>query len=226
MGHPAADKGGAPPGHTDANLFPVTVLSALDFTAISFDPVDDEKGLFYLEEADFKPLVLRDGRRSLPGTTQFDEDGFLNLYVKNEATTEDAPPFLLAGRAAVDPRLKRVLIFISRNQEAGAERFGLNVMEDEYSSFPGGSFRFINLSGLRLGILMGDEKVLLPDREIRTVAADLDEGNYVQVELVGEAGYVYQSTWYAKDSSRELVVLLPDGDGESVRLAMFSQKVP
>lgn len=203
-----------------------TVLSALDFTAITLESVDEGKDLFYLDEGDFKALVLRDGRRSLPGTTQLDVDGFLNLYVKNEATAEDAPPFLLAGRAAVDPRLQRVLIFISRNQEAGAERFGLNVMEDEFSSFPGGSFRFINLSGLRLGILMGDEKVLLPDREIRTVAADSDEGNYVQVELVGEAGYVYQSTWYAKDSSRELVVLLPDGDGESVRLAMFSQKVP
>lgn len=203
-----------------------TVLSALDFTAITLESVDEEEDLFYLDEGDFKQLVLRDNRRSLPGTTQLDEMGFLNLYVRNESTAVDAPPFLLAGRAAVDPRLRRVLIFISRNQEGGAERFGLNVMEDEYSSFPGGSFRFINLSGLKLGILMGDEKVLLPNREIRTVAADMDEGNYVQVELVGEAGYVYQSTWYAKGTSRELVVLLPDGDGESVRLAMFSQKVP
>lgn len=172
----------------------VTVLSALDFTAISFDPVDDGKGLFYMEEADFKPLVLRDGRRSLPGKTQLDADGFLNLYVRNDSPAEDAPPFLIAGTAAVDPLLQRVLIFISRNQEAGANRYRLNVMEDEFSSFPGGSFRFINLSGLRLGILLGEKKVLLPDREVRTVSADLDDGNYVEIKLVGEAGYVYQST--------------------------------
>jgi len=201
------------------------VASALDFTAICFDHQQVNEDLYYTDGTEFRRLVLRESRRSLPGETKLDESHLFRLYVKNQSLEPDALPFLVAGAVEVDPQLNRILLVVSPDTDAGNTSLRLTVIEDDYTTFPGGSFRFINLSGQKLGILLGDEKVLIPNQEMKTIRANLDDGNYVQVQLVGKTGFVYQSTWYAKSTSRELIVLMPGDDGESVRLSMFNDKI-
>lgn len=208
-------------------IFPLqcAIVSALDFTAICFDHQKMNEDLYYDDSGEFRKLVLRASRRSLPAQTQLDENGMLKLYIKNQSPAPDAPPFLVTGDVAVHSQLNRILLFISPSAGEGDTRLRLTVIEDDYKTFPGGSFRFINLSGQKLGVLLGEEKALIPNKEMKTIRADIDEGNYVQVQLVGKTGFVYQSTWYCKHNSRELIVMMPDKDGKSVRLAMFNDKV-
>jgi hypothetical protein len=207
-------------------LFLKSSLFALDFTAIDFEPKADSPTLFYYDGKDYKEVVLRAKRRSLPARAELGEERILNIYRKNQSPDPNAAPYLTAGSVAVPAEFRRVLLLIDRPEgQTFGKEVNLNVIEESTGSFPRGSYRFVNMSGRKIGILFGDEKVLIDNNDIETLQANVDDGNYIKIQLVGQTGYLYQSTWFVGRFNRELIFLLPNDDEETVRLSMFSQNV-
>lgn len=208
-------------------LIPVLHAAGLEFTAIEYGASNSSEPIFYHDGKEYKEIKLRNQRRSLTCRAELGEDRVLRMFSKNPSQEPNAIPYLVIGSVTVDSGYERVLLLINRIGNDGANQLRLRLIEESVASFPRGSYRFINLSGRKIGILFGEEKVLIEDDEMKTLKANPknDEGNYVQVQLVGQTGYLYQSTWYIGRFSRELVFLLPDEEDEGVRLIMFSQNV-
>jgi len=207
-------------------IAPVLSLSALDFTAIVFVGKKVTEPLYYQVDDGFEKIVLRERRRSLPCSARLGESNVLSLYVKNPSDAPEAPPYLPVAQATIRPESKRVLVLINLDEKTGGAGYHIKVIEENVDSFPPGSFRFLNLSGQKLGIVLGEEKMIVPDNTMRTLEAKKQQGNYVSIKLVSKSGYLYQSTWYVSDHIRELVIIFPGEEADRIRLSMFSENVP
>ena len=123
----------------------------------------------------------------------------------------------------------RVLLFFNKLKKP--DEFGLNyeviVLEDDYSNFPFGSFRFINASDKNLAIKISEEQLSLPSGETKIVKVrpstkdlGIDIATYISEKDKWLRGY--SSLWGHRENLRTLVFIANDPNG-GIRTLRFRE---
>jgi hypothetical protein len=168
-------------------------------------------------------------RYSGPATIQFfdappktklveQEDGTMEL------TTEPEP---VAAVTLPSPD-KRWLLLFSRQEQPTAEghQYKVMVLDDSASSFPMGSYRFINMLDRRVGVKMGSaDGFFLQPRRMRLIDPAMDERGHLPVKFfdarISREKPAYSSIWYHEPTMR-LMVFVREGGGRRGYLDVMS----
>jgi hypothetical protein len=151
-----------------------------------------------------------------------------NVIFYGERFDEEGKP-IAEAIAKLPADATRVLLFFNKLKKP--DEFGLNyeviVLEDDYSNFPFGSFRFINASDKNLAIRISEEQLSLPSGETKIVKVrpstkdlGIDIATYISEKDKWLRGY--SSLWGHRENLRTLVFIANDPNG-GIRTLRFRE---
>jgi hypothetical protein len=124
-----------------------------------------------------------------------------------------APTKEIVAEATLPPDTRMALLLFFKG--AGGE-IRINVSPDDTTTFPSGSYRFVNLSDARLAVAIGATQAPLPPRESIVVKGAPEGpagGVFVRMALLGETNLlIYSNKWLWSDHHRTLVFVSPTGN--------------
>ena len=176
--------------------------------------------LYFARDGEDVKVKIYDGLRSpFLEFTEAETILFYRMEVDDEGVVIRTPvltvPVAEAGKWPL-------LIFTPDEDVEGGLR--CKAIADDLESFPQGSFRFINLTAVKLGIAMGDEMMVMEPREMKTMVVEAgDDPNEATrfIRLVAETKSgpvrIYSNNWVVKPTQRTLVLIHVHRDQLGVR---------
>lgn len=169
----------------------------------------DLTGLVYLRGEETVPLEVNGDRRSgyfeLPG-------GVSGIAVGELKAGDDGKPkFVELSRIPFPAGQRRLLILFSADP-GGKAPWKTTVIPDGLETIPAGGYRFINLLDVPAGIILGEEKEILPPGET-VVSEAKPSGNQLifQARVYklpgGDPTIVYSNIWGVDPEQRHLVII-------------------
>lgn len=133
---------------------------------------------------------------------------------------EDAEGELIrtpVGSVVLDESTDRYLLFFIR-RNSDTEQYSILALPDGLSDFTPGSFRFINLAPFRIAIQIGEERILLNERDYGDVRGRFEHGNHYKTLMIslpeGEDPLSsYSGRLFFNQRMRMMYIIFPDLDG-------------
>lgn len=180
----------------------------IKFAAVGFS--DTISNLGFYDGSKWIPIEIPEATRS----REFEYSGPSTIRFAEMPVPVDGETPVIA-EATVTPDIERPL-FIFVKAPAGSTRdYRVLVFEDSFSYFTPGSYRLANLTSKNLGLTLGEERVLLESKAIKTIRPDQENRSYFAFKVFALSGnedhrQLFSSRWFYESNSRMLVFLLND----------------
>lgn len=182
--------------------------------------------IFYRQGEEFRPLKLLPRQRSPNYQLQAREA--LELYVASNQP-DGKPGHQLVGKASLPQGTNQMLFMIQ--EAANGAKLPLTVfgVDDSLSSFPIGSFRFLNFTKFPLQVEFGGSTNKLPPQAIKVVKPEIPElGGFLPFfikDLNDNIGF--QTRLFAQPRGRKMVLIVPPAKkGENLAVLFLPQIIP
>jgi hypothetical protein len=121
------------------------------------------------------------------------------------------------GSVSLPATVNRYLLFFMR-RAGDEERYNIIALPDDLSNFPPGSFRFINLAPFPIGVQVGEERLLLNERDYGDIQGSFEHGNRYRTLLISlpegeEPVASYSGRLFFNQRMRMLYLIFPDITG-------------
>lgn len=179
--------------------------------------------LYILSGGDYEEVDFYVGVRSK--SIRYAGPRSLNLYTQE--TGEDGET-LYRSVAATELRgnASDYLLFVSKD----SEKIRIFSLPEDLSSFPYGSFRFVNLTKKNIAMKLGDSKTLIKPNDSADVDGGFEHGKSYQTLMLelpangDPAKPLFSSQIYFNENMRMLYLISADGDSSRIRLTGIPQK--
>ena len=169
--------------------------------------------MYYRDGEEVKKLEMRKGRRSAPHKLSPSE--FLELYTDHPDPEQQ---YRLIGKAPVIAGTNKILFFFWENEARKPKALPIRLygIDDSTSTFPDGSFRFVNFINAPLVIEFNKKRFGLEARQSVVRKLNLpEEGEFTPFVVKDREGYLLGGTrLFSHASSRELVLIFPPKKGK------------
>lgn len=184
--------------------------------------------VFYRQGKQYIPLKLLPGNRSelysLEGATALD----LYTLVPAEKSGTGKAEYQLVGQSTFPVGLKRILYFITENNDPDGLPLRLSGVDDSLLAFPRGAFRFVNLTNVPLDVYFGGEVNKITPKKMTLVKSKVSRaGGLIPFILKDPAGrIVYENRFFAQETGRDMVFILPpENPGGRVIVKLLPQLI-
>jgi hypothetical protein len=121
------------------------------------------------------------------------------------------------GSVTLSPNVNRYLLFFMQ-RPGDSERYNILALPDDVTNFPPGSFRFVNLAPFRIAVQVGEERLMLSERDFGDVKGRFEHGNRYRTLMIslpeGEDPIPgYSGRLFFNERMRMLYVIFPDPSG-------------
>lgn len=202
----------------------------IEFTCVAWEMPLYET-LLYRHGKTYLPLVLRNGRRSLP--LKIESTPSFEIYIPS-IDKEGKIQYQKIGEVALPAGASKVMLMIDQRPTPAPDELPLSIVavEDSFENFPLGSYRFINATAVALNVgFSTTTRIIQPGKTevIQHVSDKYDAYVPVAIALASNDQLIFQNNLYWKARSREVMVLLPPNAGmagNKLRLRFVSDYVP
>lgn len=194
------------------------------FRCVHFKPLD-HKELYYRDGEAYHLLKTRVNVRS--GEFKLRNAHAFELYTK-KIGPEGEDIYKLMGRSTHTQDLKLPLHLIDKNPK-GKPYYRIVTVDDDLSDFPRGSFRFINITPITLGIKFNKtSKALKPLQSITIPAKKYKKGGFTPMSIYTASGKLLAgSKMFGQPLGREMILLYPPEHKRSkIKIKYLFDNVP
>lgn len=122
------------------------------------------------------------------------------------------------GSVTISRNDSRYLLFFMPRSSAD-ESYNIFAFEDDLSTFPSGSLRFLNFTSHPVGVRIGDQREVIQSLNFSDIRGDFEHGNYYQAVFVSapegrEPFRSYSGRIFFNQRMRMIFLIFPDPDGE------------
>lgn len=180
-------------------------FSCVIWKSLSFSEV------FYRQGKDYIPLKLSAGNRSelypLKGAAALE----LYIFIAAAKSETGKAEYQLVGQSTFPVGIKRILYFITENNDPGGLPLRLSGVDDSLLTFPRGAFRFVNLTNVPLDVSFGGEVNEIAPKKMTMVKSKVSRaGGLLPFIVKDSAGRnVYENRFFAQETGRDMVFILP-----------------
>ncbi len=216
------------PAQDTTRAKPNTTL--IEFTCVAWE-MPRYEALLYRHGKTYLPLVLRNGRRTLP--LKIESTPSFEIYIPGIGK-EGKPQYKKIGAAALPAGASKVMLMIDQRPTLAPDELPLSIVavEDSFENFPLGSYRFINATEVTLNVGFSTTTRLIQPGKTEVIKhSSPKEAEYVPVAiaLASNDQLVFQTSLYWEARGREVMVMLPPNEGmgsNKLRLRFVSDYVP
>jgi hypothetical protein len=193
----------------------------VEFRAFNLKPGDFTDINFKNPAGDLTQLSFKKKSRTEAYTTKISaEDNYLYFYPKRSPDLED-PILLPITRTWIDPKWRSPLLLISDISTNDSVRYSITAFEDSYASFPPGSLKVVNISGVEIiGVIDGSRVTLNNSQASRSFK--INDNEKIQVIIAAESStrhhLLYKNTLSLNNNTRSLLILRPPRRNGSVKI--------
>ena len=210
-------------------FLPLCVNAAVDptfffsFQVYGLRPGSYENIHFATNASSSSPIQFRSKSRSEVYTTSLPiRSPFLSFTRSGTGSEEATPPTAQAlAIVEIDPSWKQVLIIFSKISAQGQrEKYHAIAIQDDQSSFPRSSIRVLNMTGVDILALIGDQKMSLENLSCSPSKPISGDDAAVSIAAKGASRYhlLYRNNLRVGENSRNLLILRPPVRHGSLRI--------
>lgn len=197
----------------------------LKFTCLYWEGSPPEK-LYYREGKAFHPLEFREGARSDPFTLKAMKT--FEVYRDVKAPKEGQPPYQPVCSAKIPAGCKQALFLVLPIKFDREMRYKVFAMDDSVTSFPAGTFRFVNFTSQPFSVKLAEDVQTIPSGGVLGMSFKAGPNGGFRPFAINDAKGkpVYGTRLFGQPSGRELVFISPPAEPEGMpRVKYVSQLV-
>lgn len=198
--------------------------SGLVFSCVALGEIPDE-ALFYRDGENYMPLELFPGTRSAPMPLR--NPGVFSLFVAEEA--DEKTTYREVGRSSLIPGTRKLLFLLDEVSGTSELKLRIVAIDDSLDAFPAGSFRFFNLTSMRLQVKLAGQVSGIDAGKEEVVRSHVDENGAFVPFLIGDpkGKVIFETRLFGQPTGREMVFIgKPAKPGEMPKVKFLTQIIP